>query len=666
MLAAIALRRCHGFPGSRCTVPVPAADVTPVALRIVPAAAARDEDRAPRRPLLDLLREAGDITGTDLARATVLAARQETRLRDILLSHAMVTEERLLMALSRQWGAPIVDPALERPDLRLVDRLGAAEALRLRMLPWRRTGGVTVILAPWPEDVLRERERLTALFGPVVPALVTEAALVSTLLAARRLRLRDRAERSVPAAESCRDWQGGALAILAAALAGAAAIALLFAPVALFFLPAALAVGTLLAQTGLKTAAIVARLPSLRAERRAAEPSPLAIARRPVVSILVPMFREPDIAPRLVARLSRIDYPRELLDILLVVEECDEETRAALEAANLPPWMRVVTVPDGPVRTKPRAMNFALDFARGTIIGVYDAEDAPAPGQIQDVVRRFHETAPEVVCLQGVLDFYNARTNWLARCFTIEYAAWFRVILPGIQRLGLPLPLGGTTLFFRRAALEELGRWDAHNVTEDADLGMRLARHGYRTEMVATVTEEEANCRLVPWIKQRSRWQKGYAITWAVAMRDPGAFRRRIGWGPFLGVQLMFLSMLSQPLLAPVLWSFWALAAGLGHPVAGTAIEGFIPLLVGLFLLAEAVNLLAGALAVSVPRRRFLLAWLPTMHFYYPLAAFAAYKALYELAARPFYWDKTQHGLFDGLAGLEEPEPEPLPAAAVA
>lgn len=637
--------------------------MTPATLRLVPSRA-DEEIRVARPPLLEVLREAGDISGTDLARATVLLARQEARLRDILLSHDMVSEPQLIAALARQWGARIVDPARHRPDLRLVDRLGAAEALRLRMLPWRTTGGVTVIVTPWPEDVIHERERLTALFGPVVPALASESEVIAAIVSARRLHLRHQAERSVPAHESCRDWRGSALGAAVVGATGLAAACLAFAPALLFVLPAVLAAITLIAQTGLKVAALIARLPSLLAERCAVEEaSPVAIARRPTVSLLVPMFREPGIAPRLVARLSRLDYPRELLDILLIVEECDEETRAALMEARLPPWMRIVTVPDGPVRTKPRAMNFALDFARGSIIGVYDAEDAPASGQIQAVVRRFHDRGPEVVCLQGVLDFYNVRTNWLSRCFTIEYATWFRVVLPGLQRLGLPLPLGGTTLFFRRAALEELGRWDAHNVTEDADLGLRLARHGYRTEMLPTVTEEEANCRLVPWIKQRSRWQKGYAITWAVAMRNPSAFRRRIGLWPFIGTHLMFMSMLAQPVLAPVLWSFWALAAGLGHPVLGTPAATLLPGLILLFLLAEAVNMVAGGLAVATPRRRFLWPWVITMHAYYPLAAFAGYKALYELAARPFYWDKTAHGLFDGMSGIEAEE-EPLAAVA--
>ncbi|MEZ5913011.1 MAG: glycosyltransferase [Paracoccaceae bacterium] len=298
--------------------------------------------------------------------------------------------------------------------------------------------------------------------------------------------------------------------------------------------------------------------------RRTESTTGTVVARLPVVSLIVPLFHERDIAARLVRRLERLDYPREFLDIVLVVEAEDDSTRRALAGAQLPGWMRVLTAPPGSLKTKPRAMNVALDFCRGSIIGIYDAEDAPAPDQIARVVQRFHERDERVACLQGVLDFYNPRTNWLSRCFTMEYAAWFRVVLPGLERLGLAFPLGGTTLFFRREALEALGGWDAHNVTEDADLGIRLARHGYRAEFLDSVTEEEANCRAMPWIRQRSRWLKGYMMTWAVHSRRPLRLWRELGTWKFLGFQVMFLGTISQYLLAPVLWSLWLWPLGYG------------------------------------------------------------------------------------------------------
>jgi len=375
-----------------------------------------------------------------------------------------------------------------------------------------------------------------------------------------------------------------------------------------------------------------------------------------VVSILVPLYGECDIAPRLIRRLSRICYPRELLDVLLIAEADDMRTRTALANTALPRWMRQITVPAGTLKTKPRALNFALDFCRGRIIGVYDAEDAPAPDQIHRVVRRFHETGPDLACLQGVLDYYNPHTNWLSRCFTIEYATWFRIVLPGLQRLGLVLPLGGTTLFFRRDTLESLGGWDAHNVTEDADLGIRLARHGYRTEIIDTVTAEEANCRLLPWIRQRSRWLKGYAVTYAVHMRSPRKLLADLGWWRFAGVQILFLGTLSQFVLAPLLWSFWLPVLGFGHPLDGLAPIGFF-LAVGLiFLLSEVFNIAVAMVATSGRRHRRLRPWAFTLHLYYPLAAMAAYKALWETVTRPFYWDKTAHGKFDG----DEAPPEAL------
>jgi len=366
-----------------------------------------------------------------------------------------------------------------------------------------------------------------------------------------------------------------------------------------------------------------------------------------VVSVMVALYRESSIAARLVKRLEKLDYPKELLDILLVVEVDDQMTRTALEAADLPGWMRIVVVPDGTVKTKPRALNFALDQCRGSIVGVYDAEDAPEPDQISKVVARFHARGPDLACLQGRLDFYNPRTNWVARCFTIEYAAWFRLLLPGIERLGLAVPLGGTTLFFRRKVLEDLGRWDAHNVTEDADLGMRIARRGYRTELLDTTTYEEVNCRPHAWVKQRSRWIKGFMMTWLTHMRDPVQLWRDLGPRKFAGFQLLLAGSVLQTLLAPVLWSFWLIPLGFDHPVQAVLSPAAFRLMWQSFLLVEIAVVSFGIVGSAQTRHRLSPLWVPTMVFYYPLATLAAYKAAWEMLVQPFYWDKTAHGEFD-------------------
>ncbi|PQO23552.1 glycosyl transferase [Rhodobacteraceae bacterium WD3A24] len=616
---------------------------------------ARPTPRRPRtpqrRPLGEILLARGALDPGDLVRALALQAREDTRLGDILLAHGMVGETQLMDALCAQYDTRAADPVTDPPDPRLIDAAGPARCLRSACLPWRRLGAATLVATARPEAFEAERAWLEAIFGPVTMMLITRTALHEAVMVTRKRALERRARHLVAAPESCRGWRGSGAG--RAALAGAlAALGLgLLAPRALFIVFLVWALVALTTGTLLKLAAALAMLRhgADNADPPAAPDAP-AIARLPVVSIMVPLLRERDIAPRLIRRLGALSYPRELLDVMLVIEEDDDTTRAALEAAELPRWMRVVQVPHNPLRTKPRALNFAMTFARGSIIGIYDAEDAPDPDQIHRVVRRFYARGAELACVQGVLDYYNPDTNWLARCFTIEYAAWFRILLPGLARLGLVVPLGGTTLFFRRAAVETLGGWDAHNVTEDADLGLRLARHGYRTELLRTVTREEANCRVIPWIKQRSRWLKGYAMTYAVHMRAPRLLWRQLGWRRFAGVQILFLGTLSQFVLAPVLWSFWLVLVGLWHPLAAVLPTGGFIALGALFFLSEMLNIAVNMAAVSGHRHRFLMPWVPTLHFYFPLAALAAYKGLWELVARPFYWDKTAHGLFDQTA----------------
>ena len=369
------------------------------------------------------------------------------------------------------------------------------------------------------------------------------------------------------------------------------------------------------------------------------------------MSVLVPLFQETEIAHALITRLTRLSYPKCLLDVILVLEENDALTQKTLAEIDLPPWMRAVIVPDGKPRTKPRAMNYALDFCEGDIIGIFDAEDAPDPDQITQVARRFQAAPPDVVCLQGILDYYNPRQNWLARCFSIEYATWFRVMLPGLARLGFAIPLGGTTLYFRRAVLENLGGWDAHNVTEDADLGFRLARHGYRTEVIGTVTGEEAACKPWPWIKQRSRWLKGYMTTYLVHMRQPRLLYRQLGAWKFWGFQAHFVAALSQFMLAPFLWSFWLVLLGLPHPLDPVLPREVLVAFGRLFLALEVLNIGIHLMAVSGRFHRHLMPWAPTMHLYTPLGTIAAYKALYELIFAPFFWDKTSHGHSLALVG---------------
>ena len=602
-----------------------------------------------RTPLGQILLEQGAVAPGDLLKALALRHREDVRLGDILLTHGWVQEAALMAALATQWKTAVVDLLAEPPDPRMIDALGPELCLSEAMVPWRRIGGVTLIATARPEHFARLRAALPPGFGPYRMVLAPEIDIHTALLSRRQTALIRRAEVRVDPDESCRTRNEQRAARIAMGAIAASCLGFALAPVVVFTLLFGWALITLFATMGLKAAAWLAEMAARRRlARMPPNPTPPApMHRLPIISVMVPLFREQDIAERLVARLGRLTYPRELLDILLVVEQTDTTTLRTLADATLPRWMRVVTVPAGPIQTKPRALNYALAFCRGSVIGVWDAEDMPDPDQLHIVARRFAETGPEVACLQGILDYYNPRTNWLSRCFTIEYAAWFRAMLPGLARLGLVVPLGGTTLFFRREALEKLGGWDAHNVTEDADLGIRLARHGYRTELIPTVTHEEANCRAVPWVKQRSRWLKGYAMTWAVHMRNPARLWRELGPKRFFGLQILILGALSQYLLAPLLWSCWFILFGFWHPISAIMSPGLENLLLFAFVMTEIVNITVGAWAVRGADHRHLIPWVPSLNLYFPLGALAGWKAIYEVISRPFYWDKTMHGVFD-------------------
>ncbi|WP_347266995.1 glycosyltransferase [Paracoccus sp. (in: a-proteobacteria)] len=624
------------------------------------------------RPLGQILIEDGAVLPRDLLRAVVMRRRQSAPLGEILLSNGWVREDALLRALSRQWRSSAVDLAALPPDPRLIDALGATLCLAEAAVPWRRIGGVTYVATARPEEFAALCARLPADFGTVRMLLCSERAARDAVLAQRRTSLIRQAELRVPAGESCRSRNERRTRRIALALIALAVLGLLARPLAVIALLTAWAVLTLLATTTLKALSFAAILrQNARKGRR--DPAPAAGAGPeiplPVISVMVPLLGEAELADRLIGRLARLDYPRELMDILLVVEASDRITCAALEGVQLPRWLRVVTVPDGPIRTKPRALNYALNFCRGTIIGIWDAEDRPEPDQLHKVARGFHDAPPEVTCLQGVLDYYNPCTNWLSRAFTIEYASWFRGTLAGAAALDLVVPLGGTTLFMRRDRLEEIGGWDAWNVTEDADLGVRLTRRGYRTRMLDTVTHEEANCRLLPWIRQRSRWLKGFAMTWGVHMRDPAALWRDLGPRRFIALQVQLFASVSHYLLAPVLWSFWLLSLGLPHPMRPLLAESLggnaIAALFGLFVFSELLSIAIGIWAVRGRQHRHLAVWVPTLHLYFPLGCLAALKAMYEVLARPFYWDKTQHGIHDA-AEDEATAPPPAEAAVAA
>ncbi|HZC80046.1 MAG TPA: glycosyltransferase, partial [Ktedonobacterales bacterium] len=394
----------------------------------------------------------------------------------------------------------------------------------------------------------------------------------------------------------------------------------------------------------------------LRGERalmsaQAATPAPLADDELPLYTALVPLHHEGKLLPLLIEQLVALDYPEDKLEVLLLVESDDEETRSSLDACILPPHIRPLTVPPGQPRTKPRALNVGLARARGALIVVYDAEDRPEPDQLRKAAAAFRALPRRVVCLQARLNFYNMRQSALARLFTADYVQWYYMLLPGMVRGARPfVPLGGTSNHFRVEALRRLGGWDPYNVTEDCDLGVRITRAGLHVDALDSTTWEEAVPRAGAWLRQRSRWVKGYLQTYLVHMRHPVTLWRDVGLRGFCDFQSLVGGSSLLLLVNPLMWALLLLYA-LAH---GTALEiGIESLFPPPLYYASLLSFAAGnflffytGLYVCV-RHGFddLTKYALLAPLYWLLMSIGAWAGVVSLVRDPHYWAKTAHGV---------------------
>lgn len=366
----------------------------------------------------------------------------------------------------------------------------------------------------------------------------------------------------------------------------------------------------------------------------------------PTYTILVPMYKEPEVLPIIVRSISELDYPKEKLDVKFVLEEDDEVTLARARELNLHRRHEVVIVPASLPKTKPKATNYGLQFARGEMLTIYDAEDRPEPDQLKKAVAAFRKGPENLAVVQARLNFFNADENWLTRMFTLEYSLWFDFYLPALERLQVPIPLGGTSNHFRTSVLRAVGGWDPFNVTEDADLGIRFSQFGYCVGVVNSTTFEEANTHYGNWIRQRSRWIKGYLQTYLVHMRSPFDLYRKIGFRAFFSFQFFIGGTFLTALVTPVLYGvffIWLM----------TRTGAFDPMFVEPLLYVSLLNLLLGnaffiyILMIGVFKRGYynLIPYALTTPVYWLMLSQAALKGLWQLFTNPFYWEKTQHGL---------------------
>ncbi len=367
----------------------------------------------------------------------------------------------------------------------------------------------------------------------------------------------------------------------------------------------------------------------------------------PRYTIIAALYHEARVAEKLTRALAAMDYPPAKLDILIVLEEDDHETCAALSKLRLPPRFQIILAPKGNPRTKPRALNIALPYARGEYIAIYDAEDEPEPLQLRLAAAKFSSSGPDLACVQARLCVENTTDSVLSRLFSIEYAALFDVVNPGYSALGLAFPLGGTSNHFRARALRDIGGWDAWNVTEDADLGFRLCRNGYRIDTINSSTFEEAPVRLKAWLGQRKRWLKGWMQTLIVHTRNPAALVREIGLQQSVALLSTLFGTVIGALAAPAYLIFMMKVLIFGVEFERQNTLSQLIIWFGILVCAVGIGSMLWAALLGLARRDRLdqILWVAALPLYYMLVSVAAWLALIELIRNPYFWFKTEHGV---------------------
>jgi cellulose synthase/poly-beta-1,6-N-acetylglucosamine synthase-like glycosyltransferase len=630
--------------------------------------------RATTAPIGQILLERGLISYVHLDHALAAQQAEGGHLGTHLVLSGVIRRRELYEALAEQWQAPIVDLVAEPitvPHLMLPNPRHFAS---VGWVPWRIEGGVLTIATSVPpsEEMLHEAAALADV-DEVQVRTTTDWDILRSVQEACRTpllhQITDSMAETNPALSArggVAGWQklaplGLVLALVAAAVTAPRATMMVTFCVAngLFFINIAFKV-----LYGLRSPIRTwqkrqwhAAVEAERLERGldAEWPGRVADADLPVYTILVPVYDEVEVVNKVIANMHRLDYPKAKLDVMILLEESDHRTIEAAKRMDPPEYVRIVQVPAGQPQTKPRACNYGLEFARGRYVVIFDAEDRPQPDQLRRAIEAFETnrllrervdpSTPRLVCVQASLMYFNADYNLLTRMFAIEYAHWFDAMLPGMDNSGLPLPLGGTSNHFETATLRELGAWDPYNVTEDADLGLRITNQGYAVGTIESATEEEACSQTTAWIKQRTRWIKGYMITAAVNTRHPLRWLRSSGIGGavtmgglVLGTPLAFMAY-PLSLLFTALTYVGVKTGAVTIPISILQ-AGTLMLLCG-----NASMILLSGLAAW---RRYgwrVAVYAPLNPIYWLLHSIAAWRAAYQLVFDPFRWEKTPHGL---------------------
>jgi cellulose synthase/poly-beta-1,6-N-acetylglucosamine synthase-like glycosyltransferase len=631
-----------GHAGSG-TVPLPISDEPGGETGISLYAALLLPELADWQPVLD---RAGVPFQTAIRVASSAGSHGTTFLGELLASGA-IEERTLYRAMAHELGVTFESAVdARRLLIRDADCLTALRRPVQKLLLARmedRAGATTLLVAPdragfstlrrlcGRDSELRGRLRIVA------PSVLRKAMLERAAPLLTRSALTDLADRrpDCSAKTVVTGWQGYALGVVSVAM-----------PVAFIFFPSGAPLALHLFFSLLFLACVVLRVAALSwtppLPRHYQECTPPDL---PVYSVLVALYREANVVPDLLLALSRLQWPRSKLEIKLVCEADDLETIEAINAHPLRSYVEVVAVPPGQPRTKPKALAYALPLVSGEFVVLYDAEDRPHPQQLMEAWQRFRASGPYLACLQASLEISNRGETMISRMFAFEYAALFRRLLPWLASKGVMLPLGGTSNHFRASALAEVGGWDPYNVTEDADLGLRLARFGYQVGTICCPTLEDGPEDFKTWRPQRTRWFKGWMQTWLVHMRNPRRLAGDLEPMSFWVAQILFAGMAVSALAHPILlltiaWLTMHIAAGLPLSAWQSSLLWIDSVNIAL---GYASFMALGAMGLQRHEKEGLWKVYLFTPVYWAMLSYAAWWALFQLFRRPHHWDKTPH-----------------------
>jgi len=619
------------------------------------------------KPLGRLLVDAGLITHQQLADALTDQSRYGGQLGTQLMLMGAVTRLELYQGIADQLGFPFVNLVDAPPDRELMETLDPRTYMDRHWIPYRWDGDHLVIATTQPPSraTVRDAQRE---FGAehVDFVITTDWDLDQAVSRFCRSKLLFNAAEELASQTPRRSakgkpvvWQRIAAYIVGAVLVGGfvlkpagTMVAILIFLNVFFFVAVCFKMVTTIVGLWRKHETKVAERQMKEAGAWLVETIP--DSELPMYTILVPVFREENVIEMVMEHVGALNWPKSKLQVLILTEEVDQATIEACKAAQPPEFVRLLVVPAGTPQTKPRACNFGLMFSVGEYLVIYDAEDRPDPDQLRrahaafvDDDRNRGKKRP-LACVQAALNYFNWDTNLLTRMFTLEYSSWFDGMLHGMEYFRLPIPLGGTSNHFRTNSLRELGGWDPYNVTEDADLGMRAAAAGYRVGTIDSTTWEEACSKVPAWIKQRTRWIKGYMVTALVDARYPIQFTKSAGVsslgtliGLIIGTPLMFLAY-------PIVWGM-TLVVYVGFETLAFT----LPPAVGAFAVFNAifgnVTVMILSMLTGASRHGWRIAGYSLLNpVYWCLHSYASWRALWQVFFNPFHWEKTPHGLTHG------------------